>query len=153
MVALTGEPLARWTLQRRCSLTPGQFAAALGVVAAFSLAVGGFFWVLGAAWVALFSGLELVLVTAAFLYHGLHAADGDRLSLYPHGLYIEQRSGLSWRRHWLARRGLRVVTAADGALQLRSHRGRLDLGRHATAVARHLVAIELRQALDAGAAH
>lgn len=153
VVVLTGEPQVGWSLQRRCSLTPGQFGAALTAAATLSLAVGAFFWAAGVAWVAVFSGVELAGVAAAFLWHALHAADGERLSLYPHGLYVECRSGLRWQRHWLARHGLRVVMAADGDLQLRSHRGRLSLGRHATLAARRRVAFELRQALDAGAAH
>lgn len=152
-VALSGEPLARWSLQRRCALTPGQFLSALSVVALASVAIGGFFWVQGVAWVALFSGLELALVALAFLWHGLHAADGELLCLYPHGLYVERRTGLRLQRHWLARGSLRVVEQADGGLCLRAARAQLNLGQRATAADRRRVAHELRQALEAGAAH
>lgn len=152
-VVLTGQPLARWSLQRRCALAPGQFLAALGVAALASLAVGGFFWAQGAAWVAVFSGLELAAVALAFLWHGLHAADGELLCLYPHGLYVERRKGLRWTRHWFARGALRVTVGAGGGLCLRAARARLDVGHQATAADRQRVALELRQALESGAAH
>lgn len=138
-----------WVLQRRCSLTPQQFGACFAGLALVSLLVATLFWVMGAPFVALFTGIELLALGAAFAWHALHAADGDRLSMQGPQLCIEQRRGLRCNRVALDLAGLRVVVTPAGDLQLLSAGRCVQVGAELDSARRRQVAADLRRlALD-----
>ena len=56
-----------WMLKRNCSVTPAQLAWMYGALCVVSLAIGGFFWSLGAWFVLGFAGIELLAVGIALL--------------------------------------------------------------------------------------
>lgn len=138
-----------WELQRRCALSPGQFGACFAGLACVSALVAGFFWAMGARYVTAFAGLELLLVGGAFVWHALHASDGERLRICEGRLQIERREGLRITREDLPLFGLRVSAGADGSIGLSLGGQRRVLGRHASDASRLQVLAELRRAVAA----
>lgn len=144
-VAFGGAGAQTWSLQGRCSLTPRQFGLCFLGLAGVSCAVALLFWMLGAPFVALFTGIEVLALSVGFGWHALHAADGELLSLQGPCLQVDHRSGL---RHWqstLDRSGLRVAELADGSIELRSRGRRLRVGARLDAARRRQLVAELRQ--------
>ena len=134
-----------WSLQARCSLTPRQFGLCFAALALVSALVAALFWLLGARYVAFFSGLELLLLGVAFGWHACHAADGEQLSLRGSRLHVEHRAGL---RHWrsaLDLNGLRVAETDDGRIELCSYGHALRVGGRLAAPRRRQLAAELRR--------
>lgn len=145
----TGTPADdRWSLQRRCALTPSQFGACLAGLVLVSALVAGFFWAMGARFVTLFAGLEVLVVGLAFAWHALHAADGERLHLADGQLHIEQRQGLQITHEQVPLSGLRVTAAADGSIELNARGRRWTLGRQAAGAARRQALAGLRRAVS-----
>ena len=138
-----------WLLQRRCALSPAQFGACFAGLAFASVLVGVFFWAMGARFVTAFAGLELVLVGAAFVWHALHASDGERLQVCEGRLQIERRAGLRITREDVPLFGLRVASLADGSIGLSLRGQRWVLGRHAADASRHQVLADLSRAVAA----
>jgi len=134
-----------WSLQARCSLTPRQFGLWFAALALVSVLVALLFWWLGARWVALFSGLELLLLALAFGWHALHAADGEELSLSGGRLQVEHRAGLRQWRSALELQGLRVAETDDGRIELRSHGQALRVGGRLAPPRRQQLVAELRR--------
>ena len=138
-----------WTLQRRCALSPAQFGACFAGLAVASSLVAAFFWAMGARYVTAFAGLEVVLVGAAFIWHAVHATDGERLQVVDGDLHIERRNGLRVTHERWPMRGLRVAAAADGSIELKLQGQHRVLGRYAAEAARRQVLAGLRRALAA----
>lgn len=136
---------ARWSLQARCSLTPRQFGLCFTALALVSALVALLFWLLGARVVALFSGLELLLLGLAFGWHALHAADGEQLSLDGGQLHVDHRAGLRQWQSTLERQGLRVAETDDGRIELCSHGSALRVGSRLAAPRRRQLVAELRR--------
>ena len=139
-----------WRLQRRCALSPAQFAACLGCVAALSLVLALLFWSLGAPLISGFLAVEVIVVAAAFAHHALHAADGEALFVVDGQLHLEAREGLRQRRARLALATLRVVQAEDGLIELRAPGRSLRVGRHAAPGQRSRVYAELKRLVPGG---
>lgn len=140
------EPDVRqWQLQRRCALSPRQFGACFLVLAGVSAAVALFFWTLGAPFVTLFAGLEVLALGAAFACHALHAADGERLQVRGGRLLIEGRHGLRQYQDSLDLALLRVAEGAGGLIELRARGRCVRVGGQAPAAQRRQVLAELRQ--------
>lgn len=138
-----------WELQRRCALSPFQFGACFAGLACVSALVAGFFWAMGARYVTAFAGLELLLVGAAFVWHALHASDGERLKICEGQLQIERRAGLRITCEGVPLFGLRVSALADGSIGLSLRGQRWVLGRHAADASRHQALAGLRRAVAA----
>lgn len=135
----------QWQLQRRCALSPRQFGACFLALAGLSAAVALFFWALGAPFVTLFAGLEVLALGIAFACHAVHAADGERLQLQGGRLLIEQRHGLQQWRHSLDLAALRVGEGTGGLIELRARGRCVQVGRQAHFTLRRQVLAELRQ--------
>jgi uncharacterized membrane protein len=146
VVATSRRPVSvEWRLQRQCALTPLQFGSCLAVLALVGGLVGGLFWLQGAPFVSLFCGLEVLVVTVAFLVHARGAADGDCLQVEGDALRVEM---CRWGRVdevVFALAALRVGWARDGSIELKAGRQGLHVGRHATAARRIAVMHELRR--------
>lgn len=136
-----------WSLQRRCALKPRQFAACLGALLLLPALVATFFWLQDVRFVALFSGIEMLVLGLAFGWHALHAADGETLQLHGWQLLLVSRRGLDCRREWIDTVGLRAGLAADGSIELRTQGRRWRLGRQTDGRRRQQVLAELRAAM------
>lgn len=135
----------QWRLQRRCALSPRQFAGCLGCVVALSVVLAIFFWSLGAPLISGFLAVQVLIVTAAFAFHALHAADGELLRVETGRLLLEGRDGLKQYQDSLELSSLRVGEDAQGLIELRARGRCVKVGRHAQAVRRRQVLSELRQ--------
>ena len=112
-----------------------------------SALVAGFFWAMGARFVTVFAGIEVLAVGAAFVWHAWHAADGERLHLSGGQLHLERRDGTRVHQERIELNGLRIGSAADGAIELNLRGRRWTLGRHADEAHRRHVLAALRQAV------
>lgn len=139
---------AGWLLQRRCSLTPAQFGACFVALALVSTLVAAFFWAMGARFVTLFAGIEVLLVGLAFAWHALHAADRDHLRVHEGHLLVERRRGLSVRREQWPLVGLRVRLAGDGSIELGRCGRRSRVGRDVDGAQCRRVLADLRRAVS-----
>lgn len=138
----------RWNLQRRCALTPAQFGACLLGLVLVSGLVAAFFWAMGARFVTLFAGIEVLGVGIAFALHAGHAADGERLHVADGLLHIEQRRGLRLTHEQVPLFGLQVRAVADGSIELNAQGRRWMLGRYAGGAARRQALAGLRRAVS-----
>ncbi len=146
-----GSDAAAWSLQRRCALAPRQLLSALLVLTLVPALVAAFFWLQGVRLVALFAGLEWLVLGVAFYGHALHAADGERLQLQGTQLLVECRSGLQTRCEAWPLVALRVRTL-DRGIELRAgHRHRI-VGRLADEGRRQQVLADLRRLVEPMAA-
>lgn len=146
-----------WLIKRNCSASPTQLAAVFGSLVAVSLAFGAVFAALGLWMVLPFVGLELVAVAAAFLCHGRHATDAERIELAGDRLTVERIEAERSRRWEFDRRRVRVEVDERGAgmgARVRVHvasRGeQVEIGRHLLDAKRAALARELRTALESG---
>lgn len=138
----------RWSLQRRCSLAPGQLGGCLAVLVTVSGLVGLAFWWAGVPFVTAFAGLELLAVLMAFALHARHAADGECLWLQGGRLHVEIRRGARVQHLALDLWDLRVHADAEDAIGLRAGSHRLQVGRFADRRQRQRVLRDLRDAVD-----
>jgi uncharacterized membrane protein len=143
-----------WLIKRNCSASPTQLAAVFGSLVAVSLVFGAAFAALGFWMVLPFVGLELAVVAAAFLCHGRHAADTERIELVGDTLTVETIEAERRRRWEFDRRRVRVVLDQRGAgmgarvrVRLASRGEQVEIGRHLLDERRAEFARELRAAL------
>ncbi|MDF1484834.1 DUF2244 domain-containing protein [Ramlibacter sp. H39-3-26] len=138
-----------WRLQRNCSVTPTQLGWMYGALCALSLAIGAWFWYLGARLVLGFTGIELAAVGAALLAYARHAADGEHIHLHDGRLVVELEQGGRLLRAELDRAWVRVEPRADDRSLIRlTARGRsVDVGRYVRPELRPALASEIRMAL------
>ena len=139
----------RWLLRRNCSISPRQLGAVYASLCLLSLLIGLFFMAQGAAWVLMFSGLELLAFGVALLVFARHVADRETLTLAGDWLQVEQRFGDWEQRTELATDHLTVEPSdAQGSLLKLCSRGRtLLVGRLLRADERAAFAQELRRTL------
>ena len=140
-----GGSCARWVLQRRCALSPGQLAVCFVALATISAVVATGFWLQGVRIVMLFAGLEMLALGLAFVVHAVHAADGELLSLRGPELVIERREGLRVRHDRIGLEGLRVRQLVDGPIELCAGGRQWVVGRHADGARRRQVLADLCQ--------
>jgi len=148
-----------WLIKRNCSASPTQLAAVFGSLVAVSFAFGVVFAVLGLWMVLPFVGLELVAVAAAFLCHGRHAADVERIELVGDRLTVERVEAERSRRWDFDPRRVRVEVDERGKgwsarvqVRLASCGERVEIGRHLLDEKRVELARELRTALGSARA-
>lgn len=143
-----------WLLPRNCSLSPAQTARAYGLLCLMSLAIaGGFLW-LGVWQVLCFTGIELALTGAAFLYYARHAADYEHIVLSPGSLLVESVCAGRVRRTQFDPYWTRVAVPAGSRelVGLESKGVRLAVGRFALDAQRRQFAEELQGKLLGSAA-
>jgi uncharacterized membrane protein len=139
-----------WVLQRNCSLSPRQLAAAyvLLCIGAFGIALA---FVVAGIWIVLgFALLEMAGIAAAMLYHARHAADHEHIALSECCLLVERvRAGrcekvrLDPHWTWIALPDSR----GHGLIRLRSRGVEVEVGSFVSDEVRQQVARELRQEL------
>lgn len=139
----------QWRLSRNCALTPAQMGAAFVALCAVSLLIGAAFAWMGAPFVAVFAGLEVLALAVAMWACARHAGDGERLTLRDDVLAVEQHHGT---RATLTELPLAWLTiepaAAQGSLiELGGQGRRVRVGRFLRPEQRPLLAAELRRAL------
>jgi len=144
-----------WLIKRNCSASPTQLAAVFGSLVAVSFAFGAVFAALGLWMVLPFVGLELVAVAVAFLWHGRHAADVERIELADDTLTVERVEADRRRRWEFDRRRVRVEVEERGKgfgasvrVRLASRGERVEIGSHLMDEKRAALARELRTALN-----
>jgi uncharacterized membrane protein len=94
MPDVTGECLLGiWKLKRNLSITPRQFLIFYCSLATVSLAIAGFWTMLGAWTVLPFAGIDLIGVGAAFLMYARHATDYECIVITAEHLIIESALG------------------------------------------------------------
>lgn len=119
-------------MARNCSLSPSQALLLLGGLGGVCLAIGGFFAAIGAPWVLVFSGLEVLALAAALLVYGRHATDHETLWADGVHLQVQQQRGADLQHTTLALAGLQVTLPAGpkGLLVLRSGTQQAVVGCH-----------------------
>ncbi|MFM8576622.1 MAG: DUF2244 domain-containing protein [Limnohabitans sp.] len=142
-------PSVSWRLRRNCSVSPAQLLAVYLVLSAVSLAIGLFFWRMGAPMVLAFAGLELLAVGVAFLVYARHATDGEWISLQGASLVVECETAGRLERAEFERQWVRVEPkAGEHSLIELSGRGRkVQVGRFVRPELRQVLAGEIRRAL------
>jgi uncharacterized membrane protein len=142
-----GSPQFSRVLKRNCSMSPAGLAKVFAALAALVLAIGAGFAAVGAWLILPFAGLEVLLLMAAFVLYGRHAADYEKIELDSGRLTVEVAEGgrlASYRMH-----GARVAME-EGRVVLRDAKEELEIGRYLAAEARAELAAELEQKLIRG---
>jgi uncharacterized membrane protein len=140
-----------WRLVRNCSMTPVQLGWSYVVLCAVSLAVAAYFWTVGARHVMPVALLEILALSIAFVLHGRHAADGERISLQGSRLVVELETAGKLERAEFDRSRVRVEPkTGDRSLIMLSAQGRtVEVGRYMRPDLRPALASEIRMALRA----
>ena len=134
--------------RRRCSSFDRRLLAAVfGSLALISLVVA-FAFALAGAWLIIpFAGIEIAALAGAAWWASGSAGDFERLSLEAGCIRIETAERGRIRRHEFHPGWVRLVTAADGSLALRSHGREIAIGRYCGEEGREALARELRNRL------
>jgi uncharacterized membrane protein len=136
--------------QRNNSLSRSDRQWVFGFIFSASICIALAFAAFGAWPVLPFSGLEMVVLYAAFRHVDRHAADYEQLEINGDRVSIEIRDGPDLQRVEFDRHWAQVVvdgTLGVRRLALRSHGREVEFGRHLTQRERERVARELRQRL------
>lgn len=143
-----------WMIKRNCSAAPRQLALVFASVVAVSFAFGAAFAAQGLWLVLPFVGVELLAVAAAFVCHGRHAADYERIEIADGVVAVEQVDGGRRVLRRLPAPWTRVESAGGPGgttLALAAGGARVPVGRHLPPARRVRLAEELRAALSAAA--
>lgn len=149
--ARIGDESVAWHLRRNCSVTPRQFGVLYASLCLVSLAIGAWFWLLGARLVMGFAVIELLLVGVAFLAYARHAVDGETVSLRDGCLIVERECAGGRERMEFRGAHVRIDAPTDrrALIEVRAHGRRVDIGRHVRPEWRPVLAREMRRALQA----
>ena len=146
------EPAVReWLMKRNCSVSPRQFVWFYASLVLFSSAIAASVVIRGAWPVLPFTGIELLVVGAAFVIHARHAIDYERIRLYPNRLTIEQMSGQRLMQFEFNPRWVRIEQGASprDPITIVSQGQTVLIGVHLAQYRRASLARELRAALCA----
>ena len=138
-------------LKRNCSISPAALARVFALLVAVTLGIGIGFAAAGAWLVLPFAGIEVVVLAAAFVANGRHAADYERIQRAGERLTVEVSAAGRTERHEMHVRTTRVRTAREGraARVLLSSNGRdLEVGRHLDEQTRAALAAELARRIQ-----
>ena len=128
-------------------MSPAGLAKVFAALALLVLAIGAGFAAMGAWLILPFAGLEVLLLGAAFVLYGRHAADYERIELESGRLTVEIADGGRTARYELD--GARV-SMEQGRVVLRGAKEELEIGRLVGAEARAELAAELEKKLIRG---
>jgi len=146
------EPVVReWLMKRNCSVSPRQFVWFYASLVLFSSAIAASVVIRGAWPVLPFTGIELLVVGAAFVIHARHAIDYERIRLYRNRLAIEQMSGQRLMQFEFNPRWVRIEQGASprDPIKIVSQGQTVLIGVHLAQYRRASFARELRAALSA----
>lgn len=148
-----------WIIKHHCSASPRLLALVFASMVALSFAFGVAFALMGLWGVLPFVGLELAAVAFAFLVHGRHVADYERIELGAGQVRVEHHAAarstvtqltLPWTRVEVD--GTGAGLRADVRVFLADGRQRIEVGRALAGSRRASLARELKLALRAPAA-
>ena len=141
-----------WVIRRNCSVSPAQLGWVFIGLSLVSLAVGGFFWSMGATLVLPFTALELVVVAAAFLVYARHATDCESIRLTDGVLVVEQELAGKTRRSEFSSFAVQIEPrmGGDRLIEVRGGGKAVQVGRFLRPDLRPALANEMRRALRAG---
>ena len=137
-------------LKRNCSISPSGLFRVYGLIAIVTIGIAAAFAALGAWLILPFAGIEIVCLGIAFVLHGRHAADYERIELAEGGLTVEVCEADAVRRHEFNPARARVQLSGEGGgtrVLLQAPGGRLEIGRHLHEQARLELAGELMKRL------
>ena len=145
----SGSQGVQWSLQRNCSVTPGQLIGLFASLSVVSLSIATFFWFQGATLIMPFAWAELLAVGTAFVVYARHARDGEKILLQDGRLVVELQTAGRLERAEFKREWVRVEPKdGDGSLIEVSGQGRsVSVGRHVRPELRPALAREIRFAL------
>lgn len=145
---VTGQSID-WRLKRNCSVTPAQLGWSFLALCVVSLAIGTWFWAMGARFVLGFAWIELMAVGLTFFVYARHAGDGETISLQGGRLVVETDLAGRHQRAEFRREWVRVEPrAGDTSLIEVSGQGRsVKVGRYVRPELRQALAHEIRKAL------
>ena len=141
-----------WLLRRNCSVSPRQLGWVFGWLSLVSLAVGVFFWSMGATLVLPFTALELVAVATAFLVYARHATDRESICLTDGWLVVEQELAGKIRRCEFSSYTVEINPGVNRGdlIEVRGGGEAMQVGRFLRADLRPALASEIRRALRRG---
>jgi uncharacterized membrane protein len=121
-------------------------------IAGLTLGIAGAFAFLGLWWILPFAGIEVLGVSAAFLWLARHEHDFERLSIDGDRVLLERRDGSRREKVELNRHWARVVLGCRSGdrgcrLALRSHGIEYEFGRHLSDDDRVVLAKELHRVM------
>jgi uncharacterized membrane protein len=128
-------------------MSPAGLAKVFAALAVLVLAIGAGFAAMGAWLILPFAGLEVLLLGAAFVLYGRHAADYERIELESGRLTVEIADGGRTARYELDGAW---VSMEQGRVVLRGAKEELEIGRLVGAEARAELAAELEKKLIRG---
>jgi uncharacterized membrane protein len=128
-------------------MSPAALAAVFAALAALVLVIGIGFAIAGAWLVLPFAGLEVALLTAAYLAYARHAADYERIELAAGKLTVEVGEGTGKRRLEMQAHGATICVEDGGRVLLRGAGKELEIARHLDADSRIAFAAELQKRL------
>lgn len=148
-----GLPPAGLTIRRNCSLSPQAALALVGAAAVVLLGIGAVFAWFGLWLVLPFAGIEVAALALAFYVNGRHAGDYERFAFGGRGecLTVEVRNAGRVRTYRFNPLWARVELRGSrwaARVAIVSHGESLEIGRHAGAARRALLARELALALQ-----
>ena len=133
-------------LKRNCSLSPAGLAGVFAALAVLVLVIGTGFAIAGAWLVLPFAGLEVLLLSAAYVLYARRAADYERIELDAGRLTVEVAQAQKTLRYELEARRARVLLEGERVL-LQGAKEELELGRFLDAQSRAEFAAELQKRL------
>ena len=82
-----------WMMKRNCSFSPKQVGLFYLSIVSFSLLVAGYFWLLGAWMILIFTSLALLVLTIALYVYSRHALDYEKITITGKQLIVEKSWG------------------------------------------------------------
>lgn len=80
-------------MKRNCSLTPKQVGLFYLSIVSFSFLVAGYFWLIGAWMILIFTSLALIALTIALYVYTRHALDYEKITISGKQLIFERSWG------------------------------------------------------------
>jgi len=80
-------------MKRNCSFSPKQVGLFYLSIVSFSLLVAGYFWLLGAWMILIFTSLALLVLTIALYVYSRHALDYEKITIAGKQLIVEKSWG------------------------------------------------------------
>jgi len=138
-----------WVSKRNCSISPRQALTVYAALCGVSLAIACFFAWHGAWYILCFAFLEMAAVGVAFVLHGRHATDRERVALEHDCLLIELVQAERAREFRLDARCAKIQapSAYHGLIRIEARGMQVEVGRFLPSLKRQQFVRELRTAL------
>jgi uncharacterized membrane protein len=88
-----------WLMKRNCSFSPKQVGGFYVSIVLFSLLVAGYFYLIGAWMILIFTSIEILAVTIALYVYTRHALDYEKITISGKQLLFERSWGGNIQQH------------------------------------------------------